>query len=296
MEYLLIPLGCALASLKVTLQSKFSKSGKHTLSQNIFFTAIMFAVISLMFLPTLFDGGISAVTVFYAALLGSLSLLYQIFYVIALSMGRMTLTVIINNFGMLVPMLVSIFFLGDEFTPLIGVGAALALVSLCLTVANKSKSGDKIKNSGESAAWLILSILVFLTNGLASVAQKLYTARAGEDFQIFEFVCIAYLIAAVEAFAVVAFLAPRDKKKGIQLVSKNTVLIGCGVGAALGVFQCINTVAMSLIPGSIYYPAYNCGTSLLLALIGAVLFKERFTVRQYIGIGIGVIAILLLCI
>jgi uncharacterized membrane protein len=205
MEYLLIPLGCALASLKVTLQSKFSKSGKHTLSQNIFFTAIMFAVISLMFLPTLFDGGISAVTVFYAALLGSLSLLYQIFYVIALSMGRMTLTVIINNFGMLVPMLVSIFFLGDEFTPLIGVGAALALVSLCLTVANKSKSGDKSKNSGESVAWLILSILVFLTNGLASVAQKLYTARAGEDFQIFEFVCIAYLIAAIEAFAVFAF-------------------------------------------------------------------------------------------
>ena len=138
--------------------------------------------------------------------------------------------------------------------------------------------------------------VVIIGGGPAGFGAALYTARAGEDFQIFEFVCIAYLIAAVEAFAVVAFWAPRDKKKGIQLVSKNTVVIGCGVGVALGVFQCINTVAMSLIPGSIYYPAYNCGTSLLLALIGAVLFKERFTVRQYIGIGIGVIAILLLCI
>ena len=295
MEYLLIPLGCALASLKVTLQSKFSKSGKHTLSQNIFFTAIMFATISLMLLPTLFDGGISGKTVFYATLLGSFSLLYQILYVIALSMGRMTLTVIINNFGMLIPMIVSILFLGDEFTLLIGIGAALALVSLCLTVVNNSKKGKASKNAVEGEVWLVMALLVFLTNGLASVAQKLYTARAGEDFQLFEFVCIAYMIAAAEAFVIFAVLAPRDKKKGIKLVTKSTVLIGCGVGAALGLFQCVNTFAMSLIPAPIYYPAYNCGTALLLALIGAILFKERFTVRQYIGIAIGVLAILILC-
>ncbi len=296
MEYLLLPLGCVLASLKVTLQSKFSKSGKHTLSQNVFFTAIMFSVISFMFLPTLFDGGISATTVFYAVLLGSFSLLYQIFYVIALSMGRMTLTVIINNFGMLIPMLVSIFFLGDEFTPLIGVGAALALACLCLTVVNKSEKGKTSKNSGESVIWLILTLLLFLSNGFASVFQKLYTVRAGGDFQPFEFVCIAYMMAAVEAFVIFGMLALKETKKGITLVSKSAVLIGCGVGATLGVFQCVHTFAISLIPGSIYYPAYNCGTSLVLALIGAVLFKERFTVRQYVGIGLGVVAILLLCI
>ena len=300
MEYLLLPLGCALASLKVTLQSKFSKSGKHTLSQNVFFTAIMFAVISLMFLPTLFDGRITATTVFYAALLGSFSLLYQILYVIALSMGRMTLTVIINNFGMLIPMLVAILFLGEDFTLPIGIGAALALTSLCLSVANKSKKKKvRIKEAikdGEGAIWLILTLLVFLTNGIASLSQKLYTARAGEDFQLFEFICIAYMIAAVEAFAVFGILAPRNKKKGIKLVSRGTVLLGCAVGASLGVFQCVNTIAMSLIDATIYYPAYNCGTSIMLALIGAILFKERFTVRQYIGIGIGVVAILLLCI
>ena len=296
MEYLLIPLGCALASLKVTIQSKFSKSGKHTLSQNLFFTAIMFAAISLMFLPTLFDGGISSTTLIYAALLGSFSMLYQIFYVIALSMGRMTLTVIINNFGMLIPMLAAIFFLGEEFTPLIGIGAALALTSLCLSVVNKSKKSNESKKHGEGVIWLILTLLVFLTNGFASLSQKLYTARAGEDFQLFEFICLAYLIAAVEAFAVCAVLAPRDKKKGIKLVSKSNVLLGCATGASLGIFQCVNTIAMSLIDATIYYPAYNCGTAILLALIGAVLFKERFTMRQYIGIGIGVVAILLLCI
>ncbi len=296
MEYLLLPLGWALASLKVTLQSKFSKSGKHTLSQNLFFTAIMFLTISLMFLPTLFDGGISQKTVLYAALLGSLSFLYQIFYVIALSLGRITLTVIINNFGMLIPMAVSIFFLHEVPTPFVGVGAALAVVSLCLTVVKKTNSESKNKSAGEGVKWLIVTLIVFLANGFASVSQKMYTANAGEEFQLFEFICIAYMIAAAECFIAFAFMAPKDKKNGIKLVSKLTILLGCAVGISLGVFQCVNTLAISLIPGSIYYPAYNCGTSLVLALIGAVLFKERFTVRQYVGIGIGLIAILLLCI
>lgn len=296
MEYLLLPVGWALASLKVTLQSKFSKSAKHTLSQNVFFTAIMFSVISLMLLPSLFDGGVSGTTVLYAALLGSFSLLYQILYVIALSMGRMTLTVIINNFGMLVPMLVSVLFLNEEFTPFIGIGAALALVSLCLTVVNKSGKGKAIKNNGESVLWLMLALSLFLSNGIASTCQKLYTVTASNELQPIEFVCIAYMVAAVEAFAIFGFLAPKDKKKGIKLISKSTIIAGCGVGATLGIFQCVNTLAISLIPGAVYYPAYNCGTSIVLALIGAVLFKERFTVRQYIGIGVGVVAILLLCI
>jgi drug/metabolite transporter (DMT)-like permease len=254
----------------------------------------MFLTISLIFLPTLFDGGISSTTVFYAALVGGLSFLYQIFYVMALSLGRMTLTVIINNFGMLVPMIVSVVVVGDTLTPFICIGAVLALVSLCLTVANKK--GKKSAGVGEGAKWLILSILVFLTNGFAATAQKMYTARAGADFQIFEFVCIAYMFASAFCFAALAVSAPKEKRQGIKIADRKTVLLGACVGMALGIFQCVNTLAISLIPGSVYYPIYNCGVSLMLALIGAVLFKERFTLRQYIGIAIGVIAILLLCI
>ena len=294
MEYLLIPLVCALASLKVTIQSKFSKNGTHTLSQNLFFTAIMFLSISIMFLPTLFDGGISSTTVFYAALVGGLSFLYQMVYVMALSLGRMTLTVIINNFGMLIPMIASIVIVGDRVTPLICVGAAMALLSLCLTVAHKK--GKKSADVGEGAKWLILTLLVFLTNGFASTAQKMYTARAGADFQIFEFVCIAYMFAAALCFATFAVSSPFEKKRGIKVADRTTVVLGACVGMALGSFQCVNTLATSLIPGSVYYPIYNCGVSLMLALIGALVFKERFTLRQYIGIAIGVIAILLLCI
>jgi drug/metabolite transporter (DMT)-like permease len=228
--------------------------------------------------------------------MGSFSFLYQALYVVALAMGRMTLTVIINSFGMLIPMLVSIFVLGDEFSIMIGAGASLAFASLCLTVVKPSKKEMKEKNVGEGVVWLILTLLVFLTNGIASTAQKLYTAVAGDDFQLFEFICIAYMIASVEAFVAFAVWSPKDRKQGIPLVSKRSVLFGCVVGIALGMFQCVNTLAMSLIPGPIYYPVYNCGTSLLLSTIGAVLFKERFTVRQYVGIGLGIAAILFLCI
>lgn len=295
MEFLLIPLGCALATLKVTLQTKFSKKGTHSVAQSVLFTAIMFAMISIMFLPTLFDGGITKTTVLYAALMGLFSFLYQISYVLALSCGRMTLTVLISNFALLIPMITSVV-LGDTFTSVIGVGAALVFASITLTIVKKNNKTEQKGNVAEGIKWGILCLIVFLSNGLASASQKLYTVKAGEDFQVFEFVCIAYLFAAALCFVTYLCFMPSDKKKGIKPISRGDALVGCAVGASLGIFQCVNTVAMSLIDGSIYYPAYNCGTSLLVALCGTLLFKERFSVKQYIGIALGIVAIVLLCI
>ncbi len=52
----------------------------------------------------------------------------------------------------------------------------------------------------------------------------------------------------------------------------------------------------ALLPGTLLYPAYNCTVSALTALVGRFCFRERLTVRQWIGVGIGVAAVGVLCV
>ncbi len=52
----------------------------------------------------------------------------------------------------------------------------------------------------------------------------------------------------------------------------------------------------ALLPGTLLYPAYNCTVSALTALVGWFLFRERLTPRQWIGVGIGVAAVGVLCV
>ena len=52
----------------------------------------------------------------------------------------------------------------------------------------------------------------------------------------------------------------------------------------------------ALLPGTLLYPAYNCTVSALTALVGRFCFRERLSVRQWIGVGIGVAAVGVLCV
>lgn len=58
----------------------------------------------------------------------------------------------------------------------------------------------------------------------------------------------------------------------------------------------INTYAASVIDGAVLYSTYNCATSMLSAAVGRLLFKEKLTNKQMIGVIVGIVSIMLLCI
>jgi drug/metabolite transporter (DMT)-like permease len=53
---------------------------------------------------------------------------------------------------------------------------------------------------------------------------------------------------------------------------------------------------MSVLDATLLLPLYNGGTTLLVTLGTALLFRERLTKRQYLGILLGLIAIVLMSI
>lgn len=291
MAYLLISLLCVLAATKVTLQSRFSKTQNRSVTDSVFYNGIMFLTVATLFCPWLMANGATVTTIVFGVLMGILSVAFQLLYLCAFSKGKMSLTVILNNFSMIIPMAVSLLAFDEPFGLAKAAGTVLALVSFCLIVAREKRGQETEGKNG--AAWLILTLLVFLVNGLISVNQKLY-AESVDNLQVFEFVAVSYITAAALSFLILGVLGMREKRFPAS-GGKNVILSACLVGLVLGVFQALNTYAASVIPGTVLYSTYNCGTSVLLCVIGRLLFREKLSKKQYIGVTIGIAAIVCLC-
>jgi drug/metabolite transporter (DMT)-like permease len=292
MTFLIILLMCALASAKVTLQSSYSRGKNSSEAQKHLFNAILFGTITLMFLPTLFDGAIHPYTLAFGAVVGALSVLFQFSYLKAFSTGRVTLTVIVNNFSMLIPMVYSIIFLGEGFGYIKLIATLLAAVSFFLVV--KRDKNEKDIDGKVKIKWLIYTMILFLSGGVCTAVQKTYAVKI-EEIQVFEFVAIAYFCAMLLSLALFGVERVAHRNQQVEASGK-MVLFAVLVGLSLGVFQCVNTYAPSIIDGTVLYPAYNSGVSVLIAIVGAIVFKERLTVKQYIGSAIGILAVILLCV
>ena len=113
---------------------------------------------------------------------------------------------------------------------------------------------------------------------------------------MFAFVAVAYLTAAAAMLPVWAVAHHRQPAAARTKLSVRALLPGAAVGVLLGAFQCVNTYANGVLPGTLLYPAYNCTVSAMTALVGRFFFRERLTVRQWIGVGIGVAAVGVLCV
>ena len=133
-----------------------------------------------------------------------------------------------------------------------------------------------------------------MSNGFISVNQKIYS-KIAPNLQIFDFVAIAYISATVISAVILIVIRFLNNQKKSNLSSK-MLISGASAGVIIGFFQCLNTYAASVINGAVLYSSYNCVTSILSAAVGRILFKERLSKKQFVGVIIGILCIVFLCV
>lgn len=285
-----------LASTKILLQSRFSKRVGGVFG-NIAFNGVMFAAGAVFFIPFLLKNGADMPTLVAGVIMGVLSVAFQLCYLFAFSCGKTSLTVIIGNFAMLMPIAVSVAYCGETFGATKILGTAMAILSCCLTGA-KGKIDNAGGNAGETnrGKWLLFTFAAFLCNGAISVNQKLYAVNT-QSPKSFEFVAIAYIAATVLSALVygVLLFAKRGKAASEITFSPRDLLPGLIIGVILGVFQSFYTYANSVIDGTLLFPTYNCGVSIVTLLAGRLFFGEKLSAKGKVGAAVGIAATALLC-
>ncbi len=214
---------------------------------------------------------------------------FQVLYTVALTIGPVSLTVLVINFSVLIPTALSVLALGDKlfFTQMVGI--IFLIVSMLLSV-NRTEGEQKANKK-----WLILTVTCLLVNGAGSCIQKLFyqteTAKTVPNSDNTYLVFI-YIFSSVLALFIYLFCSHTgEKEKSTFWFSKNVAFYAMAVGVVIAIFQKLYMMGNKLIDGSFMFPTYYGLQSLGMSLIGIVLFKDQLTVKQKIGILFGVACI-----
>ncbi len=197
------------------------------------------------------------------------------------------LTTALNKMAVVIPVSVGIIYLGQhENIPFKLVGIALALASFVLILYKKEK--EKVKLSS-----LLLPASVFLVSGLIDasmeVTNKLIITK---DFEVELFLMGIFAIASFIGFLTIALDKVWIKTK--EKFSFKTLLWGSIMGIFNFLVSKMILVNVGLMGGSVVFPVHNAAVVSLTALIGVLFFKEKFSLKQWAGVALAVISVIMI--
>lgn len=274
----------------------FGKNYAKTRTAHFFLEAVSFAVGAILFLcvggfPTL-----ESDTVFHGIILGSMAIIEEVCFLAALGCGSMALTMIIATASMILPIILAKPLWGDVLSIYQIIGTALMLVAMGIIMNVKDvilKEGKTEKDDPQFKKWLLLVIVVFLSNGAMAIDQK-YQSLSVHSSNMMGYLVVAFTLASVLAWIVYFYL--RFAKKEPTEITFNwktvTGLILNGVVVAL--LYLVVTAAMGQMPVALVMVINNGVSLIIITLIDVIFFKQKLKLSQYIGILIGIIAVVVL--
>ncbi len=142
---------------------------------------------------------------------------------------------------------------------------------------------------GISLKWFILVMISLFANGFIGVLTRMQQIRFNDvcssEFQI---------ISIGGSFVLLAAIGLIHDRKSLPYIMKHGTLYGLGAGVCNGAKNLLTLVIYLLLPLTIVSPM-STGLGMLSTFALALLvYKEKYTKRQLIGVLLGVCAILLL--
>lgn len=233
-------------------------------------------------------GGISGATVWYGFLWGSVSVITEITYFLAMQSGPLSYTSFIFSASMIIPTLGSAMLWQEPITGLQWVGIVLFLVAFYFICVPGAERGVVIKKS-----WLPLCLAAFFSNGPLALFIKAqqYELNGAEGSAV---MMVAFASALVVSFAAFVFSAPLMREKMVTPATRSGIKKALwpivGVAVSNGASNGIVTYLSSRVPGAWLYPCVLGGAMILVTLFSAVALREKVNRWGWLGLGIGLAA------
>ncbi|MGB1102636.1 MAG: EamA family transporter [Crocinitomicaceae bacterium] len=198
----------------------------------------------------------------------------------------LAISTIANKMSVILPVIASILLYGDSLTALKIIGIILALGGVFLSSIEKGKlSFDK------QYLWIIL--VIFLGQGVADILFNYAQQHHVSNDQSPLFFAVLFYSAFVSGCLLLTMQIIRGKAK----LNKNKLLKNIRWGIAVGIpnyltlFFFFRALESGFFESSQAYPILNMGVIVISALTGWLVFKEKLSLINWLGILISVVAI-----
>ena len=202
----------------------------------------------------------------------------------ALACGSYVMSMLILSYSLVFSITYGLVWLREPAGPLTYLGLAMILVSVYLTRGEQDASGQKA-----SLKWLVCILISFVGNGVIGIVGRMQQIR-------FDNSCTNEYMVIVLAFSTVVLLLFGIMRDGrsVPSIIRGSVLYAGGAGIANGATNLLGLAVNMLIPISIAAPSKSGLKIILSFLFSVFVFKEKFLKRQWAGIFVGTIALVLL--
>lgn len=240
----------------------------------------------------LFAGGFSGVSLKALAIsaIGAVALGSNLFFGLeALKSGAMVLSSMAGSAGLLLPCVFGIFMFDEPMSLMQLFGILLLIFSGWLLIGYSKK----LKGSFTPRTMLLL-IGSMLSNGFTMVAQKMFSKYLPDvSVSVFSFLAFG-LVGVGMCVGLVPQLTKKEKREEIKKLPKALWFYGAGLSTILLIINQLATIAAKVIPSAIMFPINDGGATIITALTGAVVFKEKLTARSVAGLVLGIAALIVI--
>nr|MBQ4320493.1 hypothetical protein [Clostridia bacterium] len=251
------------------------------------FNSVIYVICFLILLAVSVGKAISVYTVLLGLVFGLVTIVQNHTKLLALSRGPMHITQLITTASLVIPSLSGIFI--DHTVPSIPMILLIFVLVFFIYLSLDNSSKDTF-----GRGWLLLTLISFTGQAAIGVMQKIHQASSHADESSW-FLTAAFLCSAV--FAVIRTLTVREDSGEKSAKKPDAVLIVSALicGICIFIMNTFNLKLSGIMPSHIFFPLVNGGVLFLNILASLLIFRERITLRQGIGIGGGFITLVLIC-
>lgn len=237
-------------------------------------------------------------TLLYATISGIALAICCMCSLYALGTGTMVLNSIFGTAGLLIPTIASMFRYDEVLQIWQWLGIAVFIVGACLLIGN-SKS---IYGKFTWKTFLVL-MLSLITNGLTMFMQKMFGMELADgNVSLFSFGSFASgVVVLLVVLAILSLYAARQRTPAEQSTQtgeftflpmhpsdtrlpKQLFLYGSLLAIAVFIINQFATMATPLISAVVLFALINGGATVISAIVGAVMFREKLSLQTIIGI------------
>ena len=284
-----------------TVRRTYAKENGRTQKDYYYFSAVTSLVAAFaIFALSGFDCKVSIYTLLISIAFGVATLSSTVFSLSALKIGPWAYTTVLTSLSTIIPTLSGAIFWNETIDLLKIIGITLMVASFIFSVFKKNVEKDEKK---ATLRWFILTLIALVSTGIIGVLQKVHQSSSHKN-ELAMFLVISFLFSSVFSFAL-AFLSQKKEMQALQgntpnpPTNKKLLFKILALFALVGVCSALNNIINLHLSGvmdsAVFFPIVNGGNMLLVTSLAAIIYKEKFSILQWVGIACGIASLLCLC-